>query len=176
MEKAMTVQQPKHLYKWFNGLCMDYLRNTYDIIIVDTPPSLTTLNSVFCLTLTSRDTVLIPVAPEEFSILGVQMFLEDINEIRNSYDIQEEVQIKLLMNRFFQTQKSNLEILVKMTELYGDKFSEVILRDISKIREMINEKQDISQITKSKEIYEFIQALMVDLNIFRSISDDNETR
>jgi chromosome partitioning protein len=122
IQKALAMQSPKHLLSWFNNLCLDYLRNSYDVVIVDTPPSLNTLNSVFCLSLSKKDSILIPVAPEEFSIIGVQMFLDDVTEIRESYAQPNDINIKVLMNRFFQTQKSNLEILVKMTEQYGNFF------------------------------------------------------
>ncbi len=165
IQKALTMQSPKHHVSWLNKLCLNYLRENYDVIIVDTPPSLSTLNSVFCLCLNQNDSVLIPVAPEEFSILGVQMFLDDINEIRNSYGIEEDMNIKIIMNRFFQTQKSNLEILVKMTEMYGELFSGVILRDISKIRELMNKKLSIAELKGGKDIYEFMQGLLKDLNL-----------
>lgn len=171
IQKALTMQPAQHLRNWFNNLCLNYLRKHYDIIIVDTPPHLSTLNSVFCLCLGERDNIIIPVAPEEFSILGVKMFLDDIVDIRHSFDVSEEVNIKVLMNRFFQTQKSNLEILVKMTELYGELFSELILRDFSKIREMMNQKMSISEIKSGKEIYEFIQGLLSDIGLIKGDDD-----
>ena len=74
------MQKPRHHSSWFNSLCLDYLRQTYDIIIVDTPPSLSTINSVFCLCLKENDQIIIPVCPEGFSIMGVDMFLDDILE------------------------------------------------------------------------------------------------
>lgn len=167
IQKALTMQSPKHHVTWLNSLCLDYLREHYDIIIVDTPPSLSTLNSVFCLCLNSNDSILIPVAPEEFSILGVKMFMDDVIEIRKSYNITEDVDVTILMNRFFQNQKSNLEILVKMTTLYGNMFSSVILRDFSKIRELINKKLHLASIKSGKDIYEFINGLLLDLKILK---------
>ena len=172
IQKALTMQTPKHHLTWFNDLCLNYLRSEYDIVLVDTPPNLTTLNSVFCLCLNENDTILVPVAPDEFSIMGVQMFLDDVKDIRSSYNMESSVNIKILMNRFFQTQKSNLETLVKMSELYGELFSGVIFKDFAKIREMMNEKKCVFELKSGKEIYEFIQGLLVDLNIIKG-DDEN---
>jgi len=165
IEKALTVQSPKHYLSWFNKLCLKFLRKNYDIIIVDTPPNLTTLNSVFSLSLIENDNIIIPVNPEEFSIMGVQMFLEDINEIRASYEVTSDPHITIMMNRFFQNQKTNLEILLKMGNLFGESLSETVIKDSAKLREIINEKSSISAIKKGKDVYETVKDLLIELKI-----------
>ena len=167
VEKALTMQQPKHQINWLNSICLDYLRNNYDIVIIDTPPNLTTLNSVFCLCLNDIDNILIPVCPEDFSIMGVTMFLEDIMEIRKSYGIESDVSISIIMNRFFQNQKTNLEMLLKMGKLYEGMMSETIIRDNAKIRELMNNKQSLGEIKKGKEIYEIVSSLLQELKIIK---------
>ena len=122
------MQGPKHHLTWFNDICLDYLRTHYDVVIVDTPPQLTTLNSVFCLCLYKGDSVVIPACAEEFSIVGSKMFLEDILAIRKAYKINSSPKISIILNRFMQTQKTNLEMLVKMGQEYGNMLSEVIIR------------------------------------------------
>ena len=171
IEKALTIQAPKHHLSWFKRLCINYLRNTYDIIIVDTPPSLTTLNSVFSLSLNTTDNVIIPVNPEEFSIMGVQMFLEDIAEIRKSYEVDNEPQISIIMNRFFQNQRNNLEVLVKMSSLFDGSLSEVIIRDIARLREIINNKENIKDIKNGRDILETIYGLLIETKILKPIGE-----
>ncbi|WP_151193791.1 ParA family protein [Cysteiniphilum sp. JM-1] len=172
IEKELALQSPKHYLTWFNKLCLKYLRSNYDVIIVDTPPSLTTLNSVFSLSLTDFDNIIIPVNPEEFSIMGVQMFLEDINDIRSSYEVKKDPSITIMMNRFFQNQKTNLEILLKMGNLFGQSLSESVIKDSAKLREMINEKLSISEVKKGKDVYETVRDLLVELNILARINED----
>lgn len=168
IEKALTVQSPKHHLTWFNKLCINYLRNTYDVILVDTPPNLTTLNSVFSLSLKKSDNILIPVNPEEFSIMGVQMFLEDIADIRESYQVKEEPKISIIMNRFFQNQRTNLEVLMKMNNMFSNSLSELIIKDSAKLREVINKREKIKDIKNAKDILDTIYGLLVETNILKS--------
>lgn len=171
IEKALTIQAPKHHLSWFKKLCINYLRSTYDVILVDTPPNLTTLNSVFSLSLNKTDSVVIPVNPEEFSIMGVQMFIEDIAEIRKSYEVEDEPQISIIMNRFFQNHRNNLEVLVKMSGLFDGSLSEIIIRDIARLREVINNKESIKDIKNGKDILETIHGLLVETNTLKAMGE-----
>ena len=171
IEKALTIQAPKHHLSWFKKLCINYLRSTYDVILVDTPPNLTTLNSVFSLSLNKTDNVVIPVNPEEFSIMGVQMFIEDIAEIRKSYEVEDEPQISIIMNRFFQNHRNNLEVLVKMSGLFDGSLSEIIIRDIARLREVINNKESIKDIKNGKDILETIHGLLVETNTLKAMGE-----
>jgi chromosome partitioning protein len=173
IQKSLSMQAPKHHLTWFNSLCLDYLRTNYDIIIVDTPPHLTTLNSVFCLCLGDSDHIAIPACAEDFSIMGVQMFLEDVLSIRKSYTITSNPKISVIINRFFQNQKTNLEMLVKMGQQYGKMLSEVIIKDSAKIRETVNNKTAIGEIKNGKEIYEIISNLLQEFNILKKIKIEN---
>jgi len=170
IEKSLTLQSPKHQLNWLNSLCLNYLRMNYDIIIVDTPPHLTTLNSVFCLCLNQNDYIAIPVCAENFSMMGVKMFLEDVMEIRGSYAIQDSIHLTVIMNKFFQNQKTNLEMLLKMGQEYQKIFSEIVIRDSAKIRELMNNKTKINNLKQGKEIYEFLNGILQELNILKPIS------
>jgi chromosome partitioning protein len=171
IQKALSMQAPKHHLTWFNSLCINYLRSIYDVIIVDTPPHLTTLNSVFCLCLGDNDHIAIPACAEDFSIMGVQMFLEDILSIRESYNITSNPKISIIINRFFQNQKTNLEMLLKMGQEYGDMLSEIIIKDSAKIREIVNNKILLSGIKHGKEVFEIISNLLQEFGILKRIEN-----
>lgn len=169
IQKSLSMQSPKHHLTWFDSICLNYLRSNYDLIIVDTPPHLTTLNSVFCLCLNENDHIAIPVCAEEFSLMGVQMFLEDISSIRDSYKVNAEPKVSIIMNRFFQNQKNNLEMLVKIGETYKKMLSEIIIRDSAKVREIVNNKTSIDEIKQGKEVYEIISSLLQEFDILKKI-------
>lgn len=170
IEKVLTVQPPKHQLNWLKELCVNDIRNKYDVIVIDTPPHLSTLNSVFSLCLGANDNILIPVCAEEFSSMGVSMFLDDIASIRESYEVTDDVSISVVMNKFFQNQKTNLDMLVKMGNKYEGMLSNSIIRDSAKIRDIINNKTPFSEFQRSKEIYENIHSLLMDTNILKEIA------
>ena len=171
IEKEISMQGSKHLLNWINNLCINQLKNQYEVIIIDTPPSLTTLNSVFCLSLIDNDRVIIPVSAEEFSIMGVRMFLNDVNSIRSSYQVSEEFNKSIIMNKFFQAQTNNLQMLGKMSTEYDGMLSEVIFRDNAQIREMMNNKTSINKMKKGKEIHMMLSSLLNEFNILKNNSE-----
>lgn len=167
IQKTLSIQTPKHYLTWFNVLCLTYLRSKYDVIIVDTPPSLTTLNSVFCLCLKANDNLVIPACADEFSIMGINMFLEDVHSIRDSYKVKSNPKTSIIMNKFFQNQTNNLDVLAKINKEYKDIFSKNIIRDSAKIRETINNKVHIGDVKQSKEIFEILAELLKEFNILK---------
>jgi len=168
IQKALSMQAPKHHLDWFNNLCLNYLRDNYDVIVVDTPPNLTTLNSVFCLCLEDKDHIVIPANADEFSLMGIQMFLDDILSIRNSYKISSSPKVSIVMNRFLQQQKTSLEMLLKIGAAYEEMLSEIIIKDSAKMREIVNNKIPIGKIKHGKEIYETIASLLKQFNILKN--------
>lgn len=171
LQKSLSSQKPKHHVSWLNSLCLNYLRNAFDYVVIDTPPNLNTINSVFSLCMSSIDNILIPVCAESFSSIGVKMFLDDIIEIRQSYHIQEDTKISVIMNRFLQNQKNNLHMLVKMSNEFEGLFSETVIRENAKIKEIINNKADIlsSAYNKNNEMTDTIRSLLQEISVLKSL-------
>ena len=167
IQKTLSTQTPKHYLTWFNLLCLSYLRSKYDVIVVDTPPSLTTLNSIFCLCLKAGDHLIIPACADEFSMIGIDMFLEDINGIRESYKVKSNPKISIILNKFFQNQTSNIDMFAKISQLYPDILSKLTIKDCAKIRETTTNKVRIGAVANGKELFEIMSALLKELNIFK---------
>jgi len=165
IEKEFSMQSPKHYLSWFNKIALNTLRSNYDVIVVDTPPQLSNINSVFCLCLTDNDHIVIPAIADNFSIMGIDMFLKDVIEIRNDYNIKKDVNISIILNRFFQAQKNNLEMLMKFGQKYEGMVSEVVIRDNVKIKETINNKSYIPGIKNNKEVLNTMSNLLTEFNI-----------
>ena len=167
IQKSLSNQSPKHYLTWFNSLCLTHLRSKYDVIIVDTPPSLTTLNSVFCLCLKKNDHIVIPACADEFSHIGVGMVLDDIDTIRKSYKTISNPNISIIMNRFIQHQTLNLEIFLKMNNNYKEYLSKTIIKDLAKIREVVAHRLPLVEVGKSSEIFEILTSLLKEFNILK---------
>lgn len=170
IERSLILQKNKHLLNWFDGICLNHLRSNYELIIADTPPHLTTLNSVFCLCLSKNDHILVPVCAEHFSLMGVEMFLEDVKEIKDSYELStDEIPISLIMNRFFTQQKSNLELLAKINQFSQGAMLGTIIKDFAKIRDIVGQKLSLIEIKQGREIFEIMNSLLTELKIIKEV-------
>jgi len=169
IQKTLSHETPKHYLTWFNSLCLSYLRSKYDVIVVDTPPSLTTLNSVFCLCLQSTDDLLIPACADEFSIMGIEMFLEDVKTIRESYKTNSEPKTSILINKFFQNQTNNIEMFAKISKAYPNLLSKNVIKDCAKIRETTTDKKHIGDATRKSELFDVLVTLLNEFNILKKV-------
>ena len=165
IEKEILSQNGVHLLNWFNDVCLDYLKDSFDIIIFDTPPDLSTLNSVTGLCLDENDSFLFPIDPDTFSLDGVELVLYDINKIRTSYRVNKNPNTTVVMNRFEQSAKEDLKALIDANDRFGDALSETIIRKITKLKEYTKSKKTISNISRNKDILTLINGLLSDLKI-----------
>ncbi len=79
----------------------------YDYIIIDTPPA---LNLLTVNAYVAADSLIIPMAPEVLSLLGVSQIKETIESVRNFYNSQLNV-LGILLNRFSSRLRLNREVL-----------------------------------------------------------------
>ena len=87
------------------------IKDRYDIIVIDTPPALNilTLNAYV-----ATDMLIIPMAPEVLSLLGVSQIKETIESVRNYYNSNLRV-LGILLNKFNPRFRLNREVM-ELTE------------------------------------------------------------
>lgn len=83
------------------------LEENYDFIIVDTPPA---LNLLTVNAYVAADSLIIPMAPEVLSLLGVSQIKETIESVRGYYNPRLEV-LGIVLNRFSARFNLNREVL-----------------------------------------------------------------
>lgn len=110
-----------------NFIERENLKNKYDLIFIDCPP---TYSSYTVSAILSSDFYLVPVKPDAYSALGIDMLEEVINKIKSSY--QDTFRIKPI---------KNLGIIFTMYDSTAKK-QQVI-------------KNDIENTKKLKDIYKF---------------------
>ncbi|WP_192485393.1 MULTISPECIES: ParA family protein [Cysteiniphilum] len=175
IEKELLGQTKKHYFHWFNEICLNYLRSNFDIIILDTPPDLSTLNSITGLCLVNNDHFLFPIDPDNFALDGVDLVLGDINKIRSSYRIEENPDLLVVMNRFDQTIKEDLKGLMEANNRFENALAQTIIRKMAKFKEYVKNKESFDDLTRAKDLFTVVNGLLVELGILIKWGSDNET-
>lgn len=176
IEKELISQSNQHQLHWLNDICFSYLRKNYDVIILDTPPDLSTLNSVTGLCLNSNDNFIFPVDPDVFAFDGVDLVLNDIRKIRKSYRVKESEnpEMTVLINRFDQTVKEDLKALVEAHDRFEDGLSEIIIRKMAKLKEYVKNQIPLDELPRPKELYKIMNGLLIQVGILKSWGKSSE--
>lgn len=174
IEKDLLAQARKHQFHWFNDLCLNYLREKFDVILFDTPPDLSSINSITGLCLIDGDHFLFPIDPDDFALDGVELVLNDINKIRTSYRIKQNPDLLIVMNRFDQTIKEDLKGLMEANKRFEDALAQTIIRKMAKLKEFVKNQTSFDALTRAKDLFQVVNGLLVELNIVKRWRTDNE--
>ena len=106
---------------------LDEIKNEYDYILIDCPPSLglLTLNS-----LTASDSVLIPVQCEYFALEGLGQLLNTINIVKKHFNKDLAIE-GVLLTMFDQRLRLSHQVAEEVRKYFGDKvYNTVINRNV----------------------------------------------
>lgn len=109
------------------GNSVNIIRNNYDYIIIDCPPSLglLTLNA-----LTASDSVLIPVQCEYFALEGLGKLLNTINIVREHFNSKLTIE-GVLLTMFDIRLRLSQQVAEEVKKYFGDKvFKTIIHRNV----------------------------------------------
>ena len=177
IEKELISQSSQHQLHWLNDICFSYLRENFDVIILDTPPDLSTLNSVTGLCLNSNDNFIFPVDPDVFAFDGVDLVLNDIRKIRKSYRVKESEnpEMSIVINRFDQTVKEDLKALVEAHDRFEEGLSEIIIRKMAKLKEYVKNQIPLDELPRPKELFKIMNGLLIEVGVLKKWGKSNET-
>lgn len=96
---------------------LNQVQDQYDFILIDTPPSL----GIFMInSIVSSDHVIIPCEPSYFSIVGAQLIIDTVDEIKN-LGLNKNVSIMgFIFNKYSKQTKVSEERIKQLKELYPD--------------------------------------------------------
>ena len=106
---------------------LDKIKNDFDFIIIDCPPSLgfLTLNS-----LTAADTVLIPVQCEYFALEGLGQLLNTVNIVRQHFNPSLGIE-GVLLTMFDNRLKLSSQVTEEVQRFFGERvFNTIIHRNV----------------------------------------------
>lgn len=124
---------------------LDSLRERYDFILIDTPPSLNllTLNA-----LCASDHVLIPVQPEFFSLEGIVKIREAITDVQARWNPKLSI-IGVLATQITQRRRLTGEVLDALRSELGEIFFESMIHENAAVTESTGHAQSVLDYDRS---------------------------
>ncbi|MBI5814470.1 MAG: ParA family protein [Nitrospinae bacterium] len=158
LDSALT--NPASQKNAVRGVCEVLRANGFDLIVMDCPPS---LGAAVISSICAADTVVIPVAPDPFSIRGLELTLGEIMSITETFGLAPP-SITALFNRFDKREKMSFDALETLRRVFGDHLSPVVIRTSTDYAKALARRETIfAGFSKSqaKEDYDmFIKSLL----------------
>lgn len=128
------------------------IRDQYDLVIIDTAPSLSMINTAVTI---ASDQVVLPIQPDRFSMMGLEKHLEDLAELEREFDL--ELEKKILFTRFDGRESMSHQILTECLEKHEDSLMKNYVRSSSDLKNSIGTGKSIfSSKGAAKEDYDLV--------------------
>jgi chromosome partitioning protein len=128
------------------------IRARYDLVIIDTAPQLSAINTaVTC----ASDTVVLPVNPDKFSLLGLRKTIAELEMIREDFSLN--FHLKVLFTRFDGRESASREILSQCIDSFEDLLIKTYVRSSSDVKNTIRGAKTLyATKSKAKEDYDLV--------------------
>lgn len=136
------------------------IRSAYDIVIIDTAPSLSAINTaVTC----ASDVIILPVNPDKFSVHGAQKHIQDLEELRQEFDL--DFESRLLFTRYDGREASSREIFGQCIESFDQLLMKNYIRISSELKNNIaNGKTVFATKNAAHEDYDLVTRELLGLS------------
>lgn len=134
------------------------LLERYEYIIFDCAPALNLTNTAIAC---ASSHVILPVAPDKFSQLGLNQTLQELNQIEADFDIK--IDRKIIFTKYDGREFTSLKYLTDIAEKYNDIRFNTAIRTSADVKNAVTKKEDLFSYKNSnaKEDYDsFVQELM----------------
>lgn len=131
---------------------LDQVKLNYDLILIDTAPALSALNTAVTV---ASDEIILPVNPDKFSILGFEKNRTELDEIKKDFKLQ--CDYKILFTKFDGREKMSSLFLEQFIEKYPESMMKNYVRISSEAKSTLGTTKSIFS-TKSavKEDYDLV--------------------
>jgi chromosome partitioning protein len=159
-EKVLTIGGINLIRSYINNYCLAPLREKYDVIIIDTPPNISLLSSVFSSELNESDQILFPIDLETFSLN------ETIDTITNVYSFNKlskyikPTHTSFIINKFIDTQADRLKDLLQKEDSIADCFSGIVINRSNEITKVTESTRQFSEIKLKDKLFENVRSLL----------------
>jgi len=116
------------------------IKNKYDLILVDTAPALSAVNTaVTC----ASDEVLLPVNPDKFAMIGLHKNMAELQDVRVDFGLR--FKERVLFTKFDGRENASHELLQKCIDSYSNKLMKNYIRLSSEAKKSIRGEKNIFQ-------------------------------
>ena len=160
LDNTLMLQHKKYpLNKVYKEL-FNPLKEKYDVVIVDCPPSIGSSVSAAAL---ASDVVVMPVNPTDYSISGLDLTYKELSEVLTNFNVN--IDIKILFNKFDGRTKLSFNTLTDLikNEIYGPKMVKTYVRASQQIENSIVNGGSIFETTRNTPEKEDIDTLTREL-------------
>ena len=148
------------------------LRDRYDYILIDCAPALNLTNTaIMC----ASDQVILPVAPDKFSQVGLDQTIGEIESI--SRDFAVDIDYKIVFTRFDAREYTSLTYLSDIAGNRRDRMFKTMVRVAADVKNAITKREDLFEYRKSnaREDYDsFARELMGLTDFFEKKSENKK--
>ena len=123
---------------------LDPLLNNYDFVLIDCAPALNLTNTAM---VAASDLVIMPVAPDKFSQMGLEQTINEISQIESDFNLK--IDKKIVFTRFDAREYTSLKYLTDIAEAHRDKMFTTMIRTASDLKNAITKKEDLFSYKKS---------------------------
>lgn len=151
--ERVLLQGVRNLSRVVRGPVEEVL-GSYDLILIDTSPSLSALNTAITC---ASGRVILPINPDKFTLFGVQKHLADLEQIREDFDTNFDV--KILFTKYDGRESSSQAYFKQCLDLFGHQMVPNYVRQTADIKNTIatgktifdskgNAKEDYDRVTR----------------------------
>jgi chromosome partitioning protein len=123
---------------------LDQVIFDYDFILIDCAPALNLTNTAM---VSASELVIMPVAPDKFSQMGLEQTLSEISQIESDFKLK--IDKKIVFTKFDAREYTSLKYLTDIAESHRDKMFTTMIRTASDLKNAITKKEDLFSYKKS---------------------------
>lgn len=142
---------------------IEHISQDYDYIIIDCAPALNLTNTAM---VAASDLIVMPVAPDKFSQMGLEQTLNEISQIEADFNLK--IEKKIVFTKFDAREYTSLKYLTDIADSHKNIMFTTMIRTASDLKNAITKKEDLFNYKKSnaKDDYDNLTRELMGLDKF----------
>lgn len=131
------------------------IKTQYDLILIDTAPSLSLLNTAVTL---ASDLIVLPITPEPFARLGLTMHMRELQDIEREFEL-DPILKRVVLTRYDSRERLSEEFLSQIEQEFSIELCDTFIRKSAEMNKALSENRSLlAQKSALREDY-FLLAL-----------------